>query len=170
MPVQTPGASGAHFRVSIGWVLRLAALWFLLAVVSHWVNVACGLPVRVAGALAAVARGLGIAARAEGASVLLPGYTLRVIEECTGLSVAGAMVAFALVAPLGWRTRVRGALLLASVALVWNALRLVGVVWVAQVAPSHVTFVHDVLWQIATVAVLLVSAALWVRASRARSA
>ena len=147
--------------------MRLAALWFLLAVVSHWVNVACDLPVRVAGALAAIARAWGIAARAEGANVLLPGYTLRVIEECTGLSVAGAMIAFAGVAPLPWTTRVRGALLLASVALVWNAVRLVGVVWVAQVAPSHVAFVHDVLWQIATVLVLLLSAALWMRASRA---
>ena len=79
-------------------------------------------------------------------------------------------MAFALVTPLEWRTRVRGALLLATVALVWNALRLVGVVWVAQIAPAHVAFVHDVLWQIVTVIVLLVSAALWLRASWARPA
>lgn len=162
--------SPAGFRVSIGWVLRLAALWFCLAVVAHWVNVASGLPAHVAGVLAAVVRALGIPARAAGTSVHLTGYTLQIIEECTGLSLAGAMVAFALVAPLPWSTRLRGALMLGSVAWVWNALRLIGVAWVTQVAPTRAALVHDVLWQIATVAVLLGSAALWLRASWRRAA
>ena len=136
-----------------------------MAVVSHWINVASGLPVHVASALAAVVRRCGMTATAIGDTVLLHGYNFRIIEECTGLSLAGAMAAFALVAPFSWQTRLRGAVLLVIVALVWNALRLVGVVWVAHVAPSHVAFVHDVLWQVATVAVLLVSAALWLQAA-----
>ncbi len=156
-------AARDRFRVSLGWVARLAALWFLFAVVSHGVNVACGLPVRIAAALGGVARALGIASQVTGDTVILPAYRLRIIEECTGLSLAGAMAAFALVAPFAWKTRARGVVLLAGVALVWNALRLVAMLWVVRVAPQRAAFVHDVVWQVGTVLVLLGSAAWWMR-------
>lgn len=146
-------------------MLRLAALWFALAVVSHWLNVACGLPARVASLLVTAARALGLPAHATGDVVLLRGYSLRIVEECTGVSLAGAVAAFALVTPAPWQTRLRGAVLLGGVALAWNALRLLGVAWVAQMAPAHVAFVHDVLWQVATVAVLLGAAAMWTQAA-----
>ena len=144
-------------------LLRIGAVWFALAAVAHVLTVRFALTQHIARALSATLRAMGVPAAVSGSTVLIQRFSVEIIEECTGLSLAAALVAFALVVPVPWAKRLQGAALLFAAAEAWNAFRLVALALVGWRWPASIHFVHDVVWQIATVALAIAAAAAWSR-------
>ena len=155
--------SAAAFRPTVWMLLRLALLWLVLAALAHIANEQLDLPARTARVLSAALSALGIRSGVTGTIVLCGASSLEIIEECTGLSFAAALAAFAVAFPARLRTRLHGAFLLSAFALAWNALRLIGLAVLMAHAPRIASFVHDVVWQVLTVGVGVLAAMAWTR-------
>ncbi len=144
-------------------VFRVAVVWFTLTALAHVATVRFHLTQHIAQALGATLRAMHVPAAVSGSNVIIERFTVEIIEECTGLSLAAALVAFALAVPVPWKTRLAGAALLFAVAEAWNAVRLVALALIGWRWPRSIHFVHDVIWQIATVALVIAVAVVWTR-------
>jgi exosortase/archaeosortase family protein len=152
-------------RLSVlAWILRIAVLWFALSILAHAATLRWHLTDHVARALAHTLRAMGAPAAVTGSTVLVGRFRIEIIEECTGLSLAAALVAFALVLPATWKRRAAGAALLFLAAEAWNVIRLIALSLIGWRWPGSIPFLHDVLWQVATVVFVLGAAAAWARA------
>jgi exosortase/archaeosortase family protein len=158
------------WRPGILTLARLASVWFVLAILAHVLNERAHLTQATARSLAATLRLCGLPAHATDTHVSFPGGSLEIIEECTGLSLVAALLAFTWAVPVSLRQRALGALLLTCVALVWNGARLVLLAFLMRPLPQLIPFLHDVVWQLLTVGVAVLACVLWARAALARSA
>ncbi|HKQ60631.1 MAG TPA: exosortase H [Candidatus Polarisedimenticolaceae bacterium] len=120
--------------------LVLAIPWVDARLVAPWTRFN-------AAASAAVARMVGIDARADGTEVSYGSGTLNVLTGCNGvealLILAAAVIAF----PAPWKSRLAGVLAGVPLILAANLVRLGNLIVVARYFPERLELFHVYVWQ-----------------------
>lgn len=98
----------------------------------------------------------GITAQAQHVYILLPFARWEMSIECTAINAMVVFVAFVLAYPGRFRAKAIG--LASGVAILFavNLLRLLGLAWATRLFPASAEFMHDYVWQVAFLFLVLV--------------
>lgn len=155
--VQLPSPSPAWLRFALLCTLfLLAALWL-----EPHVAPLCTITAAQVGALLDLA---GFSAQVQGDLISLPGFSVRIVTECTPLHACLLYGAFVLAQPASWRRTLAG-LLMGSLAIATaNLLRIAYITAVGRHV-SHLVFdiLHVYLGQVAMLILVLAAALFWLR-------
>jgi archaeosortase B (VPXXXP-CTERM-specific) len=92
---------------------------------------------------------IGINCTLNGALITMPHTVWNVVLECTALTAVVVFVSFIVAFPATWRSRAIGIGIGVPFILAVNIFRLVTLAWVTQKIPQSSTLVHDYIWQVA---------------------
>ncbi len=76
------------------------------------------------------------------------GIIWLVDAECTAINLLNVFAAFILVYPASIKSKSIGLLIGLPFIITANIVRLFGMAWVVEIAPSYVGYFHDYLWQV----------------------
>lgn len=92
----------------------------------------------------------GIAAtHARDVYILLPGARWEMSAECTAINAMVVFVSFILVYPAALKSKGIGLVLGIALLFAANLLRLLGLAWATHLFPTTAEFMHDYVWQVA---------------------
>jgi len=115
----------------------------------------------------ACANATGVAATVAGNDVILATRALRIDPDCTGITLVMIYAALVLAYPLNWKRKVLGLSLGVPVILVANLARLLGVAQLSGLLSDRpFLFVHDYLFKIVMMAVVIAAWAVYLSAAR----
>lgn len=110
---------------------------------------------------------VGIPATVLGNRILLATSTLQIDIDCTGIAIAALYSALVIAYPLAARTRLLALAVGIPVIAIVNLLRLLGVaVAVEHLSPTAFGFVHDYLFKVAMMLVVVGLWAAWLQIAR----
>lgn len=150
---------------AIAFVLRFVAYWLGSLVLLASAPAIEGWAVRgtVEGLRAALVLITG-SAMVDGAMVSAAGSSFNIISDCTPLLPTSLFFSACLAFPATWRWRAVGLVLGAGLLWVYNLTRVLVLFWVQVRWPRAFDFVHVYLWQTATLIVVFLLFAIWLRA------
>ncbi|WP_094228190.1 archaeosortase B [Methanolobus psychrotolerans] len=105
---------------------------------------------------------LGVESSSYGQSVYMNGFSMMVIDECTGmyelLVYAGCVLAY----PTKLRNKLLGIILGLPAMLIINMLRLVLLSFVGMIYPAFFSYVHYYLWQVTFIFLIVLLMLMWI--------
>jgi exosortase/archaeosortase family protein len=155
-------------KLSIGgtpaW-LRFALICTMLILAALWLDPLATPLCRVTAAQVGTLLGLfGLAPHVQGDLVLLPGFSVRIVTECTPLYACLLYASFVLAQPSHWRRTLAG---LFTGVLVIAAFNLLRISFITAVGPHVSTLLFDILHvylgQVAMLILVVASAMIWQR-------
>ncbi|WP_407356963.1 archaeosortase B [Methanolobus sp. WCC5] len=115
-----------------------------------------------ANALSGVLSVFGVDSSSYGQSVYMNGFSVMIIDECTGmyelLVYAGCVLAY----PTTLRNKFLGIALGVPAMIIVNMLRLVFLSFVGMVYPALFSYVHYYLWQVTFIFLIVMFVLLWI--------
>jgi len=91
-------------------------------------------------------------------------FSYRIVEECTATAVVGLFTVAVLAAPaVAWRRRAIGVIVGSAALLTANWVRLLSLAWLGVHRPAAFDLAHVWLWQIVSVALVVVAWLVWLR-------
>ncbi|NVN90123.1 MAG: exosortase H [Desulfuromonadales bacterium] len=145
--------------------LRFALLCTLFLLAALWLEPyfapLCTATAAHVGALLDLA---GFAPHVQGDLITLPGFSVRIVTECTPLYACLLYCAFVLAQPASWRRTLAGLLMGSLVLIVANILRISLITAAGPIVSSLVfDILHVYLGQVAMLILVLAAALLWLR-------
>jgi exosortase H (IPTLxxWG-CTERM-specific) len=119
---------------------------------------------------AAVLRGLGEPAVADGTRLKSPAFAVDVKNGCNGVEAMLILVAAVLAFPAGWRARAAGVIAGVCVIQAVNLLRVVSLFWLGVHHRSVFDLFHTAVWQTVLILLAVGLFVLWTRRVGARGA
>ncbi len=91
---------------------------------------------------------IGINCTLNGSQITMPHTVWNVVLECTALTAVVVFISFIIAFPATWRSRAIGICTGVPFILAANILRLVTLAWLTQKIPKSSEFIHDYIWQV----------------------
>lgn len=161
-----PGAAGSRPRFQLLWV---CLVFFTLVLVFHllqWTVVPRPyldeLQLLTAKVTAAVIVASGIPLTLQGTHLYLLGVHWEVILECTALSAFIVFASFVLAYPSRLMSKSLGVLIGVPTLFAANILRLFILAWATKWSPKYAPLVHDYVWQVAFLLLLVLMWLVWI--------
>lgn len=155
---------GPDLRFGVRFALH-AVLLFALYWTSEAVHAFRQVNILLATATAAGLRGLGIDARAQATSIVMPQGILEIVSECSGIYVLILFAAGVLAFPTDARSRWRGLALGLPCIVGLNFIRLISLGMVVRFRAAWLPWFHEYLWQVLFVGLVAALYAVWVARS-----
>jgi len=119
---------------------------------------------------AVLVRGVGIPVTVVGNQMALASRILQIDVDCTALAIAAVYVALVVAYPLAVRTKMLALVVGIPVIAVTNLLRLVAVAVASEhLSPALFSFVHDYLFKVVMVLVVVGLWAAWLEIARSHA-
>jgi exosortase H (IPTLxxWG-CTERM-specific) len=152
----------AH-RFLVGFALLLGVeAWLYPIATQRWFGAVDALTTATARIEYRVASWISADAAIEGKQVWLGGFSVRIIEECTGIFEALIFAAAVLAYPTSWARRAIGIGLGVPLLYLINLLRILALLAVGRARPDLFEFMHLYFWQ-ATLILMITSVwLLWI--------
>ncbi len=153
-------------RVAVIFVLILVVVLPITMFSDGWQgwDVLTGATATVSGA---GARAVGLQATVVGSMIMLPSRSLRIDPQCTAVTLLAVYVALIFAYPVSSRMRLLAILVGVPVLIVANIARIVAVAVAAQFLTGRAFYmVHDYLFELAMVFVVLMMWAVWLSVVR----
>ncbi|PLX86014.1 MAG: hypothetical protein C0617_02420 [Desulfuromonas sp.] len=166
IPVQHPGAASSRPRFPVGRVCTVFALLVFGLNLAHWQLMTPGylLPLQEATAriTAALVSASGIPLTLTGIEIIMPEAHWKIVAECTAYSAAFVYLSFVFAYPAKVRSKAIGMAVGIPFLFAANIVRLVGLAWVVRLIPRHEALVHDYVWQVAFLFLLILMWLAWI--------
>jgi len=112
--------------------------------------------------IATILNGLGLQTILQGTRILFAGAHWEIVSECTALQAMYVFVAFLVAYPSSFRSKLIGIAVGLPLVFLVNLVRLLILAWAIQAFPDYAEIVHDYVWQIAFLFLLVLMWLGWI--------